>query len=265
MKKSLNILGVLIILLFQFTSCLKNEDNGKPFYYFYDEPAAVIQTGDYPLIRNQSDEFYVPGLAGDTLLKEGDLLWTSFIVDLDNEKELPPIFSKFYYTAKYFKYQIVDSARAILPADTAAFRSYLSDDYSAPIESSVLYNYTIYSLWFFGFQQDGRSNQVRYTYELILNPEIEKTGNSYPTLYIRSKPINTSPGNLKPAYSRDGNMIFAFDAAGFVDYYRKAISPTGPVRFNLKYKNGVDSNGNDIYRAFMSNPISWRFGVGKSD
>ena len=262
MKKSLNILGVLIILLFQFTSCLKNEDNGKPFYYFYDEPVVVVQTEATFIFRNEAYNFWVPGLAGDTTVKVGDLLWTSFIVD---ENLQPQIDAGFPYQATQFRYEKVDSAQVIIPADTAEFRSYLSDDYSAPIELSVLYNYTIDNLWFFGFKQQDRSNQLRYTYELILNPEIEKTGNSYPTLYIRSKPINAPAGSHGPTYSREGNMIFAFDATGFVDYYRKAISPTGPVRFNLKYKNGVDSNGNDIYRAFMSNPISWRFGVGKSD
>ena len=256
MKKSFKIFGVLFILLFQFTSCLKDDGNKKPIYYFYDEPVVVDVTGNYPVIRNESDVFYVPELANNTALKAGDLLWTSFIVDLNNEKDLPLHFSRFIYTAEHFKYETVDSAKVIIPANAEEFQSYLSDDYSAPIESSVLYNYTIDSLWFFGFKQKDHSNQLSHTYELILNPEIE-TG-SYPTLYIRSKQINASPESPGKARSKDGN-IFAFDAAGFVDYYRKAISSTGIIRFNLKYNTGVDAVGNDIYKAFISNPISWNF------
>ena len=261
MKKGLKISGVLLILLFQFTSCLNVEDgNNRSVYYFYDEPVVVEQMGDYPSIRNQSDAFYVPGLSGNTTLKAGDLLWTSFIVDLDNEKELPSHISKSYYTAENFKYEIVDSTKVTIPANAEAFESYLSDDYSAPIESSVLYNYVIDSLWFFGFKQQDRSNQLSHTYELILNPEIEN--GSYPTLYIRSKQINASPESSGKARSKDGN-IFAFDVIDFVKYYRKEISPTEAVRFNLKYKTNVDQSGNDVYKAFLSNPISWNFSSGK--
>ena len=260
MKTFLKIFGILFLLLFQFSSCLDNDD-GKPIYFFYDEPAAVEQQGEYPLIRNQSHSFYVPDLAGDTTLRANDLLWTSFIVDLDNEKDLPSYFSKYYYTAEHFNYEIVDSAKVIIPADADEFQSYLSDDYSSSIELSVLYNYAIDSLWFFGFKPRDQSNQLRYTYELILNPELEN--DNYPTLYIRSKQINTSTEGHGKARSRDGFIIFAFDVNDFVNYYRKATSSSGYVRFNLKYKTDVDVNGNDIYKQFMSNPISWDFNLRK--
>ena len=260
MKTFIKFFGVLFILLFQFTSCL-NDDDRKPIYFFYDEPVVVDQMGDYPTIRNQSNLFYVPELAGDETLKAGDLLWTSFIVDLDNEKDLPSHFSTNYYIAEHFNYEIVDSAKVIIPANAEEFQSYLSDDYTAPIELSVLYHYAIDSLWFFGFKQRDQSNQLSHTYELILNPELEN--GSYPTLYIRSKQINASAEGHGKARSRDGYIIFAFDVNDFVDYYRQAISSSGYVRFNLKYKTDVDVNGNDIYKEFMSNPISWDFSLGK--
>ena len=256
MKKFLRFFGVFFVLLTLFTNCLKDDDNRKSVYYFHDEPVVVVQTGDYPTVRNESYLFYVPELAGDTALKAGDLLWTSFIVDLDSQAATDLITS-YQYTANDFKYGIVDSSKVIIPADTPEFQSYLSDDYTASIDLSVLYKYVIDNLWFFGFKQQDQSDQLSYTYELILNPVIE---NNYPTLYIRSKQVNASPEKLGKARSNDG-IIFAFDATDFVDYYRKAISSTGFVRFNLKYKTGVDNNGNDIYKAFMSNPLSWDFDI----
>jgi len=257
MKSFIKISGVLFLLLFQFTSCLKEDDNRKPVYLFYDEPVVVNQLGDNPIVRNESYLFSVLELAGDTALKAGDLLWTSFIVDLDNQTNT----NSLQYTAESFQYRIVDSAKVIIPADTADFQSFLSDDYSAPIELSILYRYAIDSLWFFGFRQ--RDNSLSYTYELIMNPTIEKSNNSYPTLYIRAKQTDVSTNTVN-ARSMDGYLIFAFDVADFVKYYLSNIS-TNRLWFNLKYKTGVDANGKDIYRPFMSNPIAWDFKTVKPD
>ena len=265
MKSVIKIFGVLFILLVQFTSCLDidNDNKEKPIYYFYNEPVAVVRTGEYPFIRNESYLFYVPELVENTALKEGNLLWTSFFVDLDSQVSTDLITYAYQYTAEHFKYEIIDSAKVIIPADAEEFQSYMSDDYSAPIESSVMYKYAIDSLWFFGLRQKDESNQLSHTYELILNPEIESGSSSYPTFYIRSKQMNIPGENSGKARSKDGN-IFAFDVTDFVNYYRNAISSTGFVQFNIKYKTGVDTNGNDIYKEFMSNPISWDFNSKKT-
>ena len=252
-KNLLKISGVLSLLLLLFTSCLNNDNKGT-VYYFYDEPVVVTKTGDAPYVRNQFDLFYVPGLSDNTTLKEGDLLWTSFIVDYESRTATDQITFPYQYKAESFRYKTVDSAKVIIPADAAEFESYLADDYSDSIRLSTLYRYNIDSLWFFGFKQKDNSN---YVYELILNPEIEANQGNYPTLYIRAKKADNSESTDK-AFSKDGN-IFAFDVADFADYYRKTISETGKVRFNLKYKTGVDANGKDVYREFMSNPISWDF------
>ena len=252
MKSLLKIFGVLFMLLFQLTGCLDKNDQ-QPVYYFYDEPVAVHQKDEYPVVRNEDYLFYVPELVENTTLKDRDLLWTSFTVDL--EDQAPNIYYGAHaYTARRFRYQTVDSSKVIIPADVAEFESYMQDDYSAPIELAVLYRYKIDNLWFFGFKQRDQSNQLSHTYELILNPEIEDDGNNYPTLYIRSKQINAEEAQ-GGAKSRDGN-IFAFDVSDFARY-----SSNGQVRFNLKYKTGVDSDGKDIYKAFMSNPIQWNFNL----
>ena len=255
MKNLLKIFGVLFILLFQFTSCLKMDDDRKPFHYFYDEPVVVARTEDAILVNNESYLFYVPGLEDNTTLKTGDLLWSSFTVDPESETATNLITYPKQYTAEHFKYKVVESAKVIIPADAAEFESYLSDDYSAPIELSVLYKYEIESLWFFGFVQQDQSNQLSHTYELILNPESEDS--NYPVLYIRSKQVNTPVENQ--AKDQRNRKVFAFDVADFVKYYREKNASTGVVHFNIKYKNGTDSNGKDVYKEFMSNPISWNF------
>ena len=255
MKRVFLIYGVLFVVLFQFISCLSNDER-NPVYFFYDEPVVVSQMGVYPFICNDSYSFYVPELSEDTTLKVGDLLWSSFIVDLD-DKDYPSVLSTFNYTAKNFRYQYVESSKVIIPTNVEEFKTFLSDDFSEPVELSVLYRYTIDSLWFLGFKHKDNSNQLHYTYELILNPEIENSSNNYPTLYIRSKQINSTVADQ--AKDEQGRKVFSFDVADFANYYREEISSNELVKFNLKYKTGVDSNGDDIYKEFMSNPMTWKF------
>jgi hypothetical protein len=254
-KSFLKIFGVSILLLFQFTSCLDDDDK-RSVFLASDEPVVYAPIGEYPFVRNESHLFYVPGLAENTTLKADDLLWSSFIVDLEDSEGYPSTLSQRNYIARRFSYQIVDSTRVIIPADREEFESYLKDDYSASIKLAVLYKHAVDSLWFFGFEQAENNNQS-YTYELILNPEIENN-NRNPTLYIRSKAIDSSTDGM--ARDQSGKRIFAFDVTEFVKYYRDAISSSEEmVRFYLKYKTGTDAAGKDIYREFMSNPISWEF------
>ena len=259
MKRLLKSFGVLFLLLFQLASCVDLDNERNRILYYYDEPVVVDQMGDYPVVHNESYVLYVPGLKENTALKAGDLLWTSFIVDLDdhNTEAQLSLSNDVYYTAMNFRYKTVDSAKVIIPSDAAAFNGYLSDDYSTPIELSALFPYNIDNLWFFGFKHNDNSNKTNYTYELILNPEIEN-GQNYPTLYIRAKQIDASAADSEKAYSiRDGN-IFAFDVKDFANYYKETF-PTKNVEFNLKYKTGVDAAGKDVYRSFLSNPIPWTF------
>jgi len=254
MKKFFLFLGVLFILLIQFSSCIKDDDK-KPVYYFYDEPVVVNEVGENPIIRNQSYLFKVPELAENKTLKKNDLLWTSFTVDLEDDPSNDLAKENKIYTARNFKYKTVDSTKVIIPANTDEFQTYLTDDYSDSIESAVLFKYYIDDLMFFGFQQKGGSSQKYYTYELVLNPELENS--NYPTLYIRSKLVTPSP--KEQASDKDNRTVFAFDAADFVVYYREYFASNPDTRFNLKYKTGVDSNGKDVYKEFMSNPIHWNF------
>ncbi|MDR3340984.1 MAG: hypothetical protein LBT25_13035 [Candidatus Symbiothrix sp.] len=247
MKISFKIYFLFICLVMGFTSCL-NEEDANNIVYFYDEPAMFVPDGEKPFIYTAYETFYVPDLVDNTTLKEGDLLWTSFIVDT-SKPSVQHADSKYYATIG-FKYKTVDSASVVVPEASAEFETYLSDDYSETFHSAVLYRSSIDKILFFGFKQEEKSDDT-YIYELVMNPKIEDS-NGYPSLYIRAKKSET-----ELASQWKDEIIFAFQMGEFVNYYKDNVSHTGPVKFNLKYKIGTDSEGKDVYRGFMSNPLSW--------
>ena len=244
--KKLLVIPFLFVLSLGFVSCLDDDDN--PIYYFYDEPAVVESLeNNQVIIKTAYGNFFVSGTENSKLNK-GDLLWTSFTVDMNNQP------TKDTLTAIHFKYYNIDSTKVTLPTNKKEFESYLTDSFSDSFELAVLYRTYVDSLLFFNFTQKEAPNQTR-EYELVLNPEIENR-NNFPTLYIRAETTELSQSENRSNKGKD-NTIFAFDMTEFIDYYRKNISKTEPVTFNLKYKTGEDKDGNDIYREFKSNPIPW--------
>jgi hypothetical protein len=232
---------------------MKDEEKDNRVYFF-DEPAVIESMNEgWCIIRSAHDRFEVPGLNNPSL-KENDLLWTSFIVNPD-KKNTSSVSTCFI--ASDFNYEKVDSAQVIIPTNTTAFESYLSDDYTAFIHEAVLYKDYLDKLLFFGFRREAFSDNLIFEYEIILNPEIEDS-NSYPTLYIRSKKIETNQMNTSAEHKNSRETVFAFDMTAFIDYYKKHISTNDTIGFNLKYKTGVDEEGNDIYREFQSKPIKWK-------
>jgi hypothetical protein len=255
MKKRVKIFMVFsgVLLL---TNCMPESEYSKNnMVYFLDEPAQV-ESLDTELIRSAHGIFKVFSLKN-TPLETGNLLWTSFTVDMNEASHSD------YYTAIDFHYQVVDSAKVIIPFEPAEFRQYLSDSYTEPIHEAVLYKDYLDKLLFFGFRKGPLADNSMSDYEIILNPEKE---NGHPTFYIRSKKTGTTPSYTHTVHESHGKRdetVFAFDMTEFIAYYEKHISNTGSVWFNLKYKVGEDNNGNDIYREFRDNPIRWNVKSGK--
>jgi hypothetical protein len=237
----------LSILALAFSGCLKDDNNN--IIYFYDEPAVVESLGENPIIRSSHDRFVV-NLPSE--LEVGELLFTSFTVNRDKKKTLD---GKDYYQADEFRFLKVDSSEVIIPENVAAFESYLSDDYTAFIDEAGLYRDYLDNFLFFNFKRKNSSENKLLDYEMVLNPEIENPNNGYPTLYIRSKKTETS------ADSSGQGTVFAFDMTKFIAYYLTNIADKDVIGFNIKYKIGVDEEGKDIYRAFISNPITWQIQV----
>lgn len=243
--KKLLVIPFLFLVTGGFVSCL---DDDEPIYYFYDEPARVKSLGESKsVVSTAHGEFFVSDLYSSSSLKVGDLLWSSFTVDMNDQ---PSADGK---TAIGFRYDTVDSAKIAMPASIEEFNVYMEDDYSDSISLAVLYNSYIDTLLFFGFEHE-RPSTTGYEYELICNPIMEETG-QYPTLYIRTRPIANVP--LQSSSEKNDKTVFAFNMTDFVNYYKKNFSSTDVIKFNLVYKVGTKANGEDDYRAFKSNPISW--------
>jgi hypothetical protein len=235
---------VLFIIIFDFTSCLDNS-NSDPYYSFYDEPAIVELSGDSSVVRTAYGKFCVLSLKNDNLQTD-DILWSSFIVEKKDANKVQMPDNQFYYIATGFRYDKIDSAKVVIPASTQEFESRLADDYTAKIDRAVLYKTYVDSLLFFKFEH--ASSSTNFEYELFLNPAIENS-NGHPTLYIRAK---TSPASRL----HSGKRIFAFDMTDFITYYERTFPGKNRIQFNLKYYIDT-SNGQDIYREFLSNPLSW--------
>jgi hypothetical protein len=248
--KKLFLFSVLLCLAFGFSSCLDNNDQPQ-IYVFYDEPAVYYSINDKPLIKtSQGWLFYAPSLATD-VIEEGALLWTHFTVEKTEENYRYISGDTSCYIANSLDYEFVDSASIILPENSEEVEALLHDDYSEDIDRAVLYINAINKILFFGFSYD-KTAASSHTYEIFLNPA-EEHPDGFPVIYIRSKEIHD---NVARRYNSSGETIFATDMSKFVDYYRKNVSDSEIIKFNIKYKVG-NEDGNDIYREFKSNPLSW--------
>lgn len=226
-----------------FAGC-NNDDDGKRVYSIYDEPAVVEAVGEQPTIRTAYGKYSVASLANSTSVAEGSLLWVAFMFERNpSDKELP--------AAQGFRYFEIDSTKVAVPADAAEFEAYLSDSFSDSIEVAMLYNTYIDSMLFFRFTQKAADTQ-KFTYELVCNPTLED-GKTAPTLYIRSKKV----GEILPVHQSSArkSTVFGIQMTEYIAGYKEKFA--SPVKFNLKYKIGTDKDGEDVYREFRSNPITW--------
>jgi hypothetical protein len=240
---------VLFLIVFDFTSCL-DDDNKDPNYFFYDEPVIVESAGDTAIVRSAYGKFCVPSLKTEDL-QVNDILWSSFVVEKNDENKIHTSGNQYYYKATGFRYAKVDSAKVEIPADANEFQSYLADDYTEKINRAVLYKTYVDSLLFFGFEHT--STAVSYEYELFLNPQTESS-NGHPTLYLRAK-RRLLTENSYAQYA--DQTIFAFDMTPFIDYYRKTFPGKNTIQFNLKYYTDTKDD-KAVYREFLSNPLSWQ-------
>lgn len=243
MKKLFNLL-VLFALGLGFTSCI-NDEESDPIYYFYDEPAIFGQIAEKPIVRTAYGTFYVPSLAQDSL-ENGALLWSEFVVNKTDTNNIALTSDTSCYIARGFRYERIDSSKVIIPVNNEEFEFYLSDDYSENMDLAVLYRTSVDRLLFFGFTHENKST---YEYEMVLSPD-EKNANGFPTLYIRSKKKEIKEPR------REEDIVYAFEMTDYIEYFRKNVSESGAIRFNLKYKIAT-KDGKDEYRAFLSNPLSW--------
>lgn len=233
MKKFISQILVCICAAGFFYSC--DDDDDDPIWYFWDEPAFVRYSNDRPMLENAYGRFYAPTL-NDTV-SEGSYLLTNFVVDYGNQPR-----SSDTLTVSGLRYSTLGKSEVIISGGD------MKDDYTALISSAVLYPRSIINnVWFFEFAQVGSRNNS-YDYEIICNTDSAQQYNdkTIQTLYIRSKNNDQSSG------SSTFKVFYGFDMNEFVEKYKDDKT----VTFNIKYKTGTDSDGNDIYKPFLKNPIT---------
>ncbi|MDR1783346.1 MAG: hypothetical protein LBR13_03705 [Dysgonamonadaceae bacterium] len=240
-----------------FVSCLDETDSDS-VYYFRNEPAFVVPApggnGEDMVLRTAYGMYYVsPEQLAKFNLAKDDLIWTDFTVLANDANKISFSDSEWYYKVAGLYAFTVDSSAVRLPDTKAEFEANLKDDYSADIDLAMLYLESIDNLLFFEFTHQSGSGTV-FGYEIILDPESTQTSGT-PTFYIRAKALASATSK-----NSANSNVYAFDLDQFVQKYKElyGIGTGSSVRFNLRYKVRTE-NGEDVYRDFMSNPISWRF------
>ncbi len=221
----------LFALIFGATSCMKKGENISSHLYI---PAIVEYSFlQQPLLKTSLGTVLAPELSDD-LLKPSELLVTNFSVNYDNQP------SSEYTTISNVQYVKVESS---YPAATPGGES-TTEDYTVPIED-MLYRDPVVNILFFGFIHTAPGDQ-KFVYEMTYDSE---DTSDTPTLYIRAKKDGEGT-ETKGAYL----YFYAFD---MTSYFSSHKTDATEIKFNIKYKTGVDDEGKDVYKSWTNNPFIW--------
>lgn len=241
----------MCIALTGLMSCSVDNDS---IWYFYNEPAKVVELTETEVeLRSPHGNFIFNNLTADqkAKLSKGDIVWTGFELDPDNQLENKK------YPANRLVFIPVDTSKLLLPSTVAEFEECKKDDYSSLISVAGLYPDYLDNILFFGFTAFEADKSKNFEYEIILNPELEQ---EIPTFYIRAKEIQKDKNNEK-----NDEIIYGFDMNEFVEQFKKDNPGKDTIKINLKYKKkeeeGEGEDYKDGYEAFRSNPISWKISL----
>jgi len=209
--------------------------------FYYNQPAIVTYSYNLQfMIETQAGTFFAPELAYlSEPLYEGDLLWTSFDVDLNNQ----PYSDR--KTASNLYYKRIFSTNATPLFDGSTY-------YDDPINLMLADVVIIRNLIFFWFSHDDVS--VEQEYEYLMMYDEPEDGIEVPTLYIRARKSNNPT-----SYGNGVITCYGFDLSRFLDVYLAQNPASNEVLFNVVYLNGI-SNGEDEYRQ-LNNGFYFRWVV----
>ena len=219
-------LGTIILGL---SGCFERGDNVMS----YDLIPAIVgysyQTFQ-PTLKTPGGTFLAPELQNNLFvdLMEGDAILTSFYINY-NEETLSE-----YFTAYNVLYTKVDKG---WPQTT--FEGESTGNYDVPIESMSIYGGVEY-LWFFVFRHTANYDQS-FAYEMTYD---EYSTDEIPTVYIRAKKY----GQQGSATTSTFDYPYAFDMKYFIETHKDA---NNRIKFKIKYKTGVDDDGNDKYSDYI--------------
>ncbi len=220
---------LLSVLSLGLAGCLKNDSPNVAYY----KGAAIVKDVEstLPTVGVLFNEMVVvPGLVG-TDLEKGDLLWSKFYIEEDKQIYNDSIL------ATGFSYYKIDSCMAKPAAG-------IESDYTYPIDRAVMWINHAENIWVFEFEQTAPDGQT-FDYEVQYSKD---NGDSYPTIYIRSKETGTVKASNTMVVTR-----FGVDLTQLIRDYDDQTANS--ITFNVKYLSGFDSEGKEMFTPFQMNPI----------
>ncbi len=224
MKKYLPLL--LLACFIGFSGC--NKDPVK-FEYYRDQPAIVKYSAKLNyMIETAVGTFYAPELAYiNEVFMEGDLLWTSFDVDLNNQPD--PLIK----TASNLHFKQIFSTFARPKTEGTTY-------YDEPISRIIADIVIIRKLMFFWFYHEEAPREQEYEY--LMTYDMPEEINDVPTLYLRARKSNNPSGQNDGTFTCCG-----FDMSSYIDDYRSRNPASNEIFFNVKFFTG-HTDGEDNYR-----------------
>ena len=225
------IFALVAILMFGLSGCFKTGDNITTYPY---GPAIVGYSSTFqPLIITPLGICLAPELqskltAGE--LYEGSVIWTCFTINHDQKTA----------SGDYIAYSLDwDTVDIYMPFATDGGAG--SGDYDFPIaDVEVISWFRNYMFVLFGHTASG--NQA-VDYEMTF--DYNETG-VYPEVFIRAK--KNGQGSSNEVFIE---RFCAFHMGNFVNMH---LNSENMLIFDIKYKTGVDDDGNDKYNGWRSNP-----------
>ena len=231
MKKSFFYL--VCVLMIGFSSCEEVTDN---ISYYRDVPAIVgISYGTFqPVILTSFGLFNAPELQSSiyTELEEGDAIWAYFYVNHDKPSK----------TGEFIAYDLLYSKLATGRSLATTGGVSETGDFDIPIEKMWIAD-VIGNIMFFVFEQRLPRDQ-KMVYELTYDND----QTSEPVIYFRAK--KDYPEGKESV--ENFHYAFSFNMNSFFTKYKNS---DGVVKFKIKYKTGVDSEGNEKYSNYNNGEL----------
>jgi hypothetical protein len=215
---------ILVVLMLGFSGCMKTGDNINNL----ELPAIVGVNYDtfQPTIITSVGTFLVPELSSVlyTELYEGDAIWAYFTVNYDQPTA----------SGDYIAYDIYYGKVETGWTQSTAGGESTAGNFDIPITDMWIAD-LIGNVMFFVFEQSAPKDQ-KMKYELTY----DSSEISEPVIFLRAKKDDTEGTETVASLQ----YPFAFNMYSFFMTYKDADNM---VKFKIKYKTGVDDDGNDQY------------------
>ena len=231
--------GFFCIVILCMSGCFKVEPTEDIFVF--RAPATVQLNSTMELVVSSKAGVYLAPELESKLVTEidiGDLIFTLFYVNFSKPQSLSG-----FYTAYDINWAKVYTRTPVATEDGVSE----TGDYDSPIKEIEVLDFWKNFLYF-GLVHSAPKDQ-QFTYEMTY--DINETGNS-PTVYIRAK----KTGEEITGEIINTAMFYAFD---MTELGLKFKDLENKLNLNVKFKTGVNNDGDDVFKNFPYNPIFIQF------